>query len=78
MGKHKKQRTSRKSKGKRRACRANQERRKLESKKRRWTRYASEVAGGERSGSPARWDTTGLDRRLNQLREIIKKGSGTR
>lgn len=74
----KKQRSSRKSSGMRRSRRANRERRELEIKKKRWERYAKEVEAGERKGSAARWSTSGIERRLNQLREIVKKGSSTK
>lgn len=77
MGKQK-QRTSRKSSGMGRVRRCNAERRHLESKKRRWARYVEEINAGDRKGSVARWDASGIDRRLNQLRELIKKGSTTK
>jgi len=78
MGKHKTQRTSRKSQGMRRANRANRELKKIESKIRRWDRYKSEIASGKREGNPARWDTSGLKKRVQHLEGIVIKGSTTR
>ena len=70
----KKQRASKTSSGIRRKSRANQMRRKLESKKRRWERYTAEINAGKRNGTVSRWNTDGIDRALSNLAKIIKAG----
>lgn len=74
----KKQRTSRKSKGLKRKQRSARAIKVLECKKKRWLRYQEEIKTGARKGKTARWNTSGLDRRLGQLRDLVKLGSTTR
>jgi len=67
------------SSGMRRARRARQELRQVESKVRRWNGYKNDEArvaskaGQRRKG----WDTSGLEKRARQLQSIIDKGCST-
>ena len=77
MGKHKKQRDSKYSNGLRRVSKARQDLVKLKSKAKRWERYKNEIETKDRKGDPKRWDTTGINKRISQLKSIIDKGSTT-
>jgi len=68
-------RTSRVSSGLLRKNRCNSQRRKLESKVRRWKRYAKEIKDGKRTGKVSRWDISGLTKHLELLAEVIKRGA---
>jgi len=70
----KKQRNSRISSGRRRMQKANQKRRELACKIRRWDRYRQEISSGKRTGSPERWNTAGLQECMSQLDATVKKG----
>jgi hypothetical protein len=59
-----------------RARRAKASIRRVKLKINRWKRYAKEVAANTRPApvDPTRWDTEGLERHLNTLEGIVKKG----
>ena len=70
MGKGQKKRAHRTSGGGRKVARINQQVTRLKMKIKRWERYVSEIKDGTRKGSASRWNTSGLKRHLELLKNM--------
>jgi len=66
--------TRKTSSGMRRVSRAKRELYRVQAKIKRWERNQSDPGKAQAGKSRSEWSTAGLQKRVNQLQEIIKKG----
>ena len=71
MGKKKSKRTSKTSSGKHKKSKIRKVIMRTEMKINRWKRYVDEIERGERKGKVSRWNTAGLEKHAEYLKQLL-------